>query len=492
MDPVKATLRAFCVAALGTMVEARSALPLSSTDPQANLKEDTEVTFDPLGVAAVLHNPRANNSAAMLYTQSDRGIFTWPHTMMIGGTLPAMKMLVDHLVEEMKSIHPAITMCTQVTTMLTVRSDISGSVFRELPLDSSNAWLNHVVSFKASAKPGNDFAVVCVDGIREDVSVRRQRVKDTIGPLRWWIATLTLDLISLVNGLMMATGLIMGVLVADIWAAVLFFLYWCHWLGTILISFQSMVQKDEPLINKDERPRYAIYQRKEGGTVIFKGRQDQLEVWARSTWEYRPDFWKNCLHWIWIMTGTLSAFCSVACMVNMRSYMQLAFLGVLVYASLAEILAIRISRSLQKKAKGDDIHEAYVLTKNKTRSVAIIRATLEIKRTCRLEGLNWIDLNLLPPMFVFEEMQRVLKDIGSMQIEWEDAELAWDSRIAKARERLGVFVAQVKKRDEGVSDDQKQGDLAKRIQTEIETALKTSWENTTTNVHKPDSKFRGA
>ena len=103
MGPFKTTLRAVCAAALSTMVEARSELPLSSTDPKANLKEDTEVTFDPLGVAAVLHNPRANNSAAMLYTQSDHGIFTWPHTMMIGGTLPAMKMLVDHLTEEMNS-----------------------------------------------------------------------------------------------------------------------------------------------------------------------------------------------------------------------------------------------------------------------------------------------------------------------------------------------------------------------------------------------------
>lgn len=487
MDPVKATLRALCVAALGTMVDARSELPLSSTDPQANLKEDTEVTFDPLGVAAVLHNPRANNSAAMLYTQSDRGIFTWPHTMMIGGTLPAMKMLVDHLTEEMKSIHPAITMCTQVTTMLTVRSDVSGSVFRELPLDSSNAWLNHVVSFKASPKPGNDFAVVCVDGIREDVSVRRDRVKKTIGPLRWWIATLTLDLISLINGLMMITGLVMGVLVADIWAAVLFFLYWCHWLGTMLISFHSMVQKDEPRINRDERPKYAIYQRKEGGTVIFKGRQDQLEDWARSTWEYRPSFFKNCLHWIWITTGTLSAFCSVACMVNMRSYMQLGFLGVLVYASLAEILAIRISRSLQKKAKGDDIHEAHVL-KSETRSMAIIRATLEIKRTCRLEGLNWIQLNLLPSMFVFEEMQKVLKDLGSMQIEWEDTELALKSRIDEAQARLSVFVAEVNKWDEGKPDGQKQGELAKRIQRETITALERSWAHTT-SLNKSDSKY---
>ena len=39
------------------------------------LKHSNEVSFDPLGVAAVPYNPRANISTARLYTQPDRSIF---------------------------------------------------------------------------------------------------------------------------------------------------------------------------------------------------------------------------------------------------------------------------------------------------------------------------------------------------------------------------------------------------------------------------------
>ncbi|KAA8651464.1 uncharacterized protein ATNIH1004_000347 [Aspergillus tanneri] len=465
-------MRTLGVAALTTVVEARSKLPLSSTDPEASLKEDTEVTFDPLGVAAVLHNPRADNSAAMLYTQYDYGVFTWPHTMMIGGTLAPLKMLVEHLTEEVKSNPPAVSMCTKVSTLLSIRSDISGSVFRELPLDSSNFWLNTIISFKASKNPDNDFAVVYVGQIYEDMNIRKRRVKDTIGSVRWWIGTLTLDLIGLLNGLMMIAGLVIGVLVADMWATTLFFLYWCHWIGTVLISFNRMVEKDRPDIKEDGRMRYAIHERKVGGTVIFKGQQDQLEKWARSKWKYEGTLWQNCLHWFWITTGTLSAFCSLACMVNMQSYMQLGFLGVLVYSSLAEILATRVSRTLQVKAKGN-IHMS-IITGSKTRTEAIIRATLESRRPCRLKGIDWINLELLPPMDVFQYMQEALKDIGNMQEEWEDSMVDVGTRNQQLRKKLAVFIRQVEERDKEAPADQKQLALASRIEKEIERALKYS------------------
>ena len=60
-------------------------LPLTDTISSADLRGLDSITFDPLGVAAVLNNPRADLSAARLYVQSDRRAFRWPHTTMIGG-----------------------------------------------------------------------------------------------------------------------------------------------------------------------------------------------------------------------------------------------------------------------------------------------------------------------------------------------------------------------------------------------------------------------
>ena len=60
-------------------------LPFTDTTSSALLRGFDSITFDPLGVAAVLNNPRADLSAARLYVQSDRRAFRWPHTTMIGG-----------------------------------------------------------------------------------------------------------------------------------------------------------------------------------------------------------------------------------------------------------------------------------------------------------------------------------------------------------------------------------------------------------------------
>ncbi|CAI7616555.1 unnamed protein product [Penicillium discolor] len=410
--------------------------PQSLTDLHAQLKRDDGVTFDPLGVAAVLYNPRVDKSAARLYTQFDRGLFIWPHLTMIGGTLPPMQMLVERLNATMKWIHPSIKLCAQDTTMLPVRSDVSGNVFRQLPLNLSNAWLTDIISFQTSKQPGNDFVVVCVDAMYQAIEERQKNVRQQSGNLRWLLGKWTLDSICLVNGAMLVTGMV------------------SHWFASVLISFTSMVKIHKPdHIKNDMRDRYAVYERDEGGTVIFKGPQRELEEWARSTWEYDRTWVKDSLHWLWTLTGTFSGISSVACMVNMKGALQLAFLGVLVYSSLAEIGATRIARHLQTKAHGH-ISMDRVLN-NRTRSLAIIRATLQITPECRLKGLNWVKMGLLPPMQVFQKMQELLREI---------------SEIEQSIDRPGVAVKE--KCDNFLNDvDPSEQMLAKRIVKEVRETL---------------------
>ncbi|CAI7633087.1 unnamed protein product [Penicillium crustosum] len=410
--------------------------PQSLTDLHAQLKKDDGVTFDPLGVAAVLYNPRVDKSAARLYTQFDRGLFIWPHLTMIGGTLPPMQMLVERLNATMKWIHPSIKLCAQDTTMLPVRSDVSGNVFRQLPLNLSNAWLTDIISFQTSKQPGNDFVVVCVDAMYRSIEERQKNVRQQSGNLKWLLGKWTLDSICLANGAMLITGMV------------------SHWFASVLISFTSMVKIHKPdHIKNDMRDRYAVYERDEGGTVIFKGPQKELEEWARSTWEYDRTWAKDSLHWFWTLTGTFSGVSSVACMVNMKGALQLAFLGVLVYSSLAEIGATRIARHLQTKAHGH-ISVDKVLN-NPTRSLAIIRATLQITPECRLKGLDWVKMGLLPPMQVFLKMQELLREISEI-------EQSIDHPGGAVKEKCDNFVNDV---------DPSEQMLAKRIVNEVTKTL---------------------
>ncbi|KAL1954214.1 hypothetical protein VTO42DRAFT_1494 [Malbranchea cinnamomea] len=461
--PLLSSLWAVGLSLLIPLVQAK--LPLSSSGPRARLKEEEGVTFDPLGVAAVLHNPRVDTSAAMLYIQYDRGLFTWPHTTMIGGALPPMKMLLDHLTADVRSIHPAIKMCATHTTWLPVRSDVSGNVFHKLPLNVTTLWLRDVVAFRTSELPVNDFAVVYVDAIHEPLDVRRRRVKERMGAVRWRMAKWTLDLIGLLNGMLLLTGMVFGVLVADLWAFTLFFFYGCHWAASLLVSIRPVILIHKPPIKEDATVRYAVYEREEGGTVIFKGPQDKLEEWARCTWKYQSGFIPTCLHWSWMVTGTLAGIASVACMVNMRGYMQLAFLAVLIYSSVAEILAIRISRSLQTNAKGRIFHSTVL--RNKQRTEAIIRATLQIEPKCRLQGLDWIKMRLLPPMDIFKNMQTLLAQINKMQDDEQDgtSQLDPDARNQLLESLFNEFV-------DGAGPLRS---LAQRIVGEMKAALEDSW-----------------
>lgn len=397
-------------------------LPLAQhSKPEATLKTSTDVTFDPLGVAAVLHNPRASLSAARLYTQYDRKFFIWPHTMMMGASLIPVKVLVEHLTATFQSIHPAITLCTQDTQLLSV---VSNMVFKELPLDFSNMWLGDVIAFKASSKPANDFMIVCMDDDDDTSlpttsstggSIKGKAGKKVEGPSKMtrWLGCSALNMISLINGLIIVAGIVLGTLSADIWALTLFFFYGTHWLAGLAISTTSLVTPQKISIKPDPTIRYAIYQRPAGGTVVFKGRQDTMEAWARSTWEFNRNLKSNSLHWFWTTTGTMSAICSVACMVNMIGYMQLAFLALLVYASLAEIGATRITRILQGEAKAN--RRTCFVHDNAYRTQGIIRATVEYGPKFRLTGLDWVELKRMPQNQLFKDMQRLLAHFNEFQ-----------------------------------------------------------------------------
>lgn len=419
-------LRTAAISLLASVAEAK--YPFSSDGPKATLKNDTSVSFDPLGVAAVLGNPRAAASAAKLYVQFDKDTFHWPHMSMIGGTLPAMQMLVEYVTSGLpsKSLSAPIKMCAKYITMIPVRSDF---VFRELPLDFSNVWLNNLISFRSGGiNPGNDFMVVHIDQVARTPRevgdmAREKRHKLSLDPgLGWWMfARLALYLLILANGGMILAAMLIGILAADVWAFTLFFLYGSHWIASALITFMPMVRVSTPAIDQEETPRYAAYERPEGGTVIFKGAKKNMEAWARTTWKYEPNLIQSTLHWAFMVTGALAAFSSIACMVNMHGYMQLAFLAVLVYATIAEIVATKVSRWLQTKAKGDVPHA--LLTNKEKRTESIIYATLAITPVCRLEGFDWITMGLLPNMPAFSAMQPALARINAYQKEVEqDAE----------------------------------------------------------------------
>jgi hypothetical protein len=419
----RAGLRTVAFTLCAALVEAK--YPFSSDAPKATLRDEDSVSFDPLGVAAVLGNPRADASAAKLYVQFDKDTFHWPHTSMVGGTLPAIQMLVEYFTSGLpsQSLSPPIKMCAKYITMISVRSSF---VFKELPLDFTNVWMSHLISFRSGdINPGNDFMVIYLDSIpksSEDIDRLAKEKRDNLASdpgLGWWMAgRLTLYVLILINGAMILTAMLIGILAADLWAFTLFFLYGSHWIASALITFLPMVTVSTPRIDEDKTPHYAAYERPEGGTVIFKGPKENMEAWARTTWKYEPSTLQTLLHWAYMTTGALAAFASIACMVNMRGYLQLGFLAVLVYATIAEIIATKVSRWLQTKSMGHVQHA--LLTNNEKRTQGIISATVAIQPICRLEQFDWIGMGLLPPLPAFTAMQVALKEINEFQKKVEE------------------------------------------------------------------------
>ncbi|KAL4753127.1 hypothetical protein BDW72DRAFT_191277 [Aspergillus terricola var. indicus] len=458
------------VSLFAELVEAR--YPFSSEGPKATLRNESTVSFDPLGVAAVLHNPRAAASAAKLYVQFDNDVFHWPHMSMVGGTLPAIQMLVEYVTSGLpsQSLEAPIKMCAKYISMIPVRSDF---VFRELPLDFSNGWLGGLISFRGGeVNPGNDFMIVYIgdEEVAGDVhgsghghataKVRRNRLAEDPG-LGWWMAArLTLYILILINGAMILAAMLIGILAADIWAFTLFFLYGSHWIASALITFLPMVRVSTPPIDQDTTPRYAAYERPEGGTVIFKGPKKNMEAWARTTWKYEPTALQSTLHWSFMVTGALAAFSSIACMVNMHGYLQLAFLAVLVYATVAEIIATKVSRWLQAKAKGGVPHA--LLTDREKRTESIIDATIAIQPICRLEGFDWLGLGLLPNMPAFRAMQPALARINAFQRKVEgDGGLRSGIDVKELRAQMETYYAEYRERAIEMAEEGKEGEETK-------------------------------
>jgi hypothetical protein len=328
-------------------------------------------------------------------------------------------------------------------------------------------WLDDIIAFKSSKKPANDFMLVYI--------ADTPMTKTEPPPSTKFLGRLVLHLIATLTGLILVVGIVFALLTADIWALTLFFFYGIHWVVSLAISAKSLVTVHNPEIpiKVDATTRYAIYQRPAGGTVVFKGRQDAMEQWARMTWQFKRTRTNNALHWCWVISGTLAAISSIACMVNMRGYMQLAFLAELVYSSLAEILATRVTRILQGEMKGSD--GSYPVRNNSSRTQGIIRATIEVSPKFRLVQLDWVALNRLPDQPIFSNMQGMLESINAYQSRVEtgeepvsDLETAKNTTIEKA---IADF------RKVPVDDPA----LAERIIGEVRQAL-LQWNKT---VHSP-------
>jgi hypothetical protein len=417
---------------LSLLISATEAkLPFNSKISSPKLTGKDSISFDPLGVIATLPNLRADDSAARLYSQLDHDSYRWPHTMMLGSVLTPLQVLVVHLTSKYTSIHPATNMCLLNAKSIRIKSNL---IFQKLSLDFSNTWLRDIIAFKASKQPPkhgfqspgdwqihhkivkppkigvppvdtspNDFMIVSI------INVFGTQRSPKSHP-----AKILLDLIGLLTGLTVMTGVIFSVLTGDIWATVLFLLYTIHWMASTMISFTTMVVPNTvPItsLNDDIKTSFAIHEREQGGSVIFKAEKKVLEQWARMTWKFdETETYKLVLHWAWIISGTLSATASVACMVNMTTYMQLGFLGVLFYSTIAEIAATQIARNLQQKTR--DFGKVELLTDNESRTESIIRSCLETNGECTLEELKWIDLKLLPDLPEFRAMFALLDDLN--------------------------------------------------------------------------------
>jgi len=160
-------------------------------------------------------------------------------------------------------------------------------------------------------------------------------------------------------------------------------------------------------VREDATIRYAVYQRTAGGKVVFKGRQDTLETWARSTTTFRRSPMRNALHWTWTITGALSAIASVICMVNMAGYLQLAYLGTLLLSSLGEIFATQLIRHIQRSF----VHygEVCLLGDNTYWSRAVIRSALHTNERFSLADLPWMEFGLFPEQKLWHNLCDTLR-----------------------------------------------------------------------------------
>lgn len=441
---------------------------------------DGGISFDPLGVLAVISNPRASASAARLYLQPDRPQFRWPHLLQIGGALTPLDMLVRHLTGSWKSVHPAAEVCAESMATMEVKGDV-GSMgdYPRLMVDASNEWLKERLGFKPSARwPGNDVNVVRVRSLNETGVYHHHELDKKLaddpfgtearfpawkdGHETWlWVTAARISIIGIevVMVLVVLAGVAFSALYGDMWALSLYTCYLFHWVASWMVSWTIMVIPAPLRVVKDSGMRFLVFKREAGGAVIFLGPQDVLEKWARTKWKFdggggtRFTF-NNIVHWFWISSGSLAAVASVACMVNMGGYLQLGFLGMLAYSSVAEILLTILARYLRLHSR---VFDAPVLiTDNEKWYMSIIQATIGIDekhRLCgrdgrdgdgKLYGIKWNEYGLLPSREPFESMFDVMTYLSEHENEpnvLANAEIRFRARTSVLSER-GVGLAE--------------------------------------------------
>ncbi|OQO02599.1 hypothetical protein B0A48_12127 [Cryoendolithus antarcticus] len=385
---------------------------------------------------------------------------------MVGGVLAPFKMLVNHVVSQQKSIHPATEMCKADIGVLDVKTDIS---FSELPVSGGNFWLADVLGYQPSRYPQNDLVIVHLEdiqGVVRPARVSSKTEKSTTKSTSVRFEIICLSLISLLAGLLLLTGTILSILQGDMWSSVLFLSYTSHWAASVSVSFAPMVRTKDKLdrrIKEDPARRHAIYQRPEGGKIIFVARQDTLETWARMTYTFNRTSRNNILHWLWILSGSIACAASVICMVNMAAWWQLAWLGTLALASLSELIITILVRRIQNIA----VNYGEVcngIKENETWSNAIVRSSLGVAEHFSLAKLDWIGFGRLPDIPVFRNLCKLLPQLRA------GTTMNSDAVVAKLMQ----------------GEDESRRGLAERLSREIDAALKQVKTEGYVGEHLPD------
>ncbi|KAK2595754.1 hypothetical protein QQS21_006580 [Conoideocrella luteorostrata] len=404
-------LLCFCLAWL-----ARASLPWGSAITTPVIKRSDSVSFDPLAVLAILWNPRASVSASRLYAQPYHKRFRWPHLMQIGAVTVPVSVLVGHLTRNYRSTHPALEMFMGNVDKLNVKSTIGKviNLFPTLPLSSNESSLSDSLAFRPSRHPGNDIRIISLlwsgKGSSLDGSGPETRASASIRG--WFICTLVFRLTELGMGLIIACGLTFSVLLADMWGVFLFGSYMLHWVASTMVSVCQLIQSDtwkDLNIREDNNIVYAVFERPSGGWVVFKGTQETMERWARTSWLFVGTPWHRLVHWLWMVTGLLAALASVANMVNMNGYIQLGFLGMLVYGSVAELWLTVVDQIFQADSLSFlGPFSTHTVHSNDKKYKSVIQASLGLDAANRIGPLSWTSLGLLPKREPFPALERVV------------------------------------------------------------------------------------
>ncbi|UKZ75016.1 hypothetical protein TrVFT333_002688 [Trichoderma virens FT-333] len=410
-----------------------ASLPWDNGDVTPGIKTTSSVSFDPLAVLAILWNPRASVSASRLYSQPYRYETKrrrWPHLMQIGAVTVPVSVLVAHLTRNYRSIHPALEMFMGNVDNLNVKSTIGKviNLFPTLPLSGSESSFVESLAFRPSKHPRNDISIVSLLRPGRRALAEKQQVvlepqhADTRDRMKWLLAKIIFVLTEIVMGLILAAGTTFSVLLRDIWGIVLFGSYLFHWLASTAVSLCQLVEsdtwKEELNIRQDDHIVFAIYERPAGGWVVFKGTQETMERWARTSWWFADKkLYNRLVHWSWMITGLVAALASVANMVNMTGYTQLGFLGILLYGSLAELWLTVVDQMVQPESMSFlGPYSKHTVTANDKKYKSIIQACLGVDDVHRLGSVPWTKLGLLPnrePFLALEKTIRTLHNVSS-------------------------------------------------------------------------------